>query len=1439
MNKGELLQWLADLEDNEIILTLSGGKINYTAPKDKISQKELEFLKKYKIDIISILKNEKNTELINDGTSIDGFPITDVQSAYILGRKSTFRYGGVGCHLYMELIYDELDIVKVNLIWNELIKKHDMLRVIFDDIGNQRVLREVEIYNIQYIKGSSEEEFYSVRKNLEHKKYNPAKWPLFDIAVINNKGKSTMCISFDMLIADWTSIWILIDQFNKAYYKKDLVIQSEIYKYIPFSSYVVKQKSNEKKIKYYRDKSYWMNRIKKLPMSPQLPIEATLESEGLFRRLTCKLSNEKWTNITEFAKKYDVTPNCVLIAAYSCILSKWSSNKKFCLSLTLMDRPSDEWKYTVGDFTSIEILEINVENLITFKDLAKSIQRRLFEDLEHKDFSGIKVLRELTRSMGREHALMPYVFTGALGGQQKEILNDNRFKLSSSGLSQTPQVFIDCQVMDDKNGLTLNWDIREGIFPKLMVEDLFKTFENYLNEISENTEQWEVPVEIKIPQRQKEIYYKANNTLKSMNFKKLHELVIEQSKKNPNKVAVIDYKSQLTYEELVQKSYLLANNLNRKGISSGDRIGIYMNKSSDQVVSALAVLLIGGIFVPIATNQPQNRIVDIVNEAKIKTVIVNNKEVFELLNIDVTLFNDYKIMYENISEIDDVYINLDDPAYIIFTSGSTGTPKGVTISHKGAVNTIIDVNERFGITSDDNILGVSDFNFDLSIYDIFGILSSGGCLIYPDYDKLRQPSHWLELIIKYDITIWNSVPALMQMFVAYLETVVMKSPLKLKSILLSGDWIPKNLVEQIKKVTMSQVRVYSLGGATEASIWSIFHECADGDNKLDSIPYGYPLCNQKFRILDKHLKECPLWVKGDLYIEGIGLALGYFNNEEATKSSFITHSVTKERVYRTGDCGRYMENGEIEFWGREDQQIKLNGYRIELGEIENAIKGIIYVNNVGVVHDRNSIICGVEINKNKLIYSNNKSLDGDIKNKLREKLPDYMIPDSILIYEVLPLTDNEKVNRNTIKIDYLNTLKKERNDIRKDIDKFELFIKNIWESALGLKNLDINKSLYKYGADSLIMAQVASKISTDSFICLKLKIKEKITFDVILRQMLTKPTIADIASFIREVSDLKENGLNSNSKEKNLIEVHKIDLESCRSTIMIHGGLGTLNCYNELEKNIVKTHTSNILGFSIVDGIAFSELETENLIENISGKYLDIIVKENLDNNSSINIIGYSIGGAIALEISRRLMEIGINLNKLVLIDVHPMIYGIKEKLLIEMMFLPNFGVYVTELDSCNFDNKSMNEYLFVEYTKNNNSIPEGFFNLTEGNVVSDFFINLNQYTKEERFEIYSQLISSKKKENVSSSFLKSMYQVYEKCFFASNYQPEVYFGDTVFLLANEQTSFIPVMDNNTNKYWENICLGNLKKYTINGNHINCVKDKENIDLITNLIAQY
>ncbi|TMC24044.1 MAG: amino acid adenylation domain-containing protein, partial [Chloroflexi bacterium] len=438
----------------------------------------------------------------------------------------------------------------------------------------------------------------------------------------------------------------------------------------------------------------------------------------------------------------------------------------------------------------------------------------------------------------------------------------------------------------------------------------------------------------------------VNATQAPTSEKLLHTLFCEQVVQRPDQIAVISPRCALTYKQVHSGALQLAHQLRVPGGCSNQLIGVVMEKGWEQIVAVLGILHSGAAYLPLDASLPGDRLRYLLANGQVQVVVTQSwvderivwpKDVQRICIDDLALDDVLTPCGCPVETGDGVVQRPDDLAYVIYTSGSTGLPKGVMISHRAAVNTILDINRRFAVGSTDRVLALSALHFDLSVYDIFGLLAAGGTIVLPPAGSQRDPALWLELLARERVTLWNSVPALLEMLLALTSA----SPLTLQQsslrlALISGDWIPLSLPARVKE-SVPTLQLISLGGATEASIWSIMYPIEHVEPSCESIAYGKPLCNQHFHVLNERLEPCPVWVAGQLYIGGIGLARGYWRDEAKTQASFLIHPHTGQRLYRTGDMGRYWPDGNIEFLGREDFQVKIAGHRIELGEIEAAL----------------------------------------------------------------------------------------------------------------------------------------------------------------------------------------------------------------------------------------------------------------------------------------------------------------------------------------------------------------------------------------------------------------------------------------------------------------------------------------------------------------------
>jgi pyochelin synthetase len=940
-------QLVAELTELGVTIWADGGQLRFRAPTGLMTEERRATLRARKDELVEYLRRaaEPAQAVPDPDGRYEPFPITEVQSAYMLGRGATFGYGGVACHGYGELTYPDLDPERMEAAWRALVARHDMLRAVIDLDGSQRVLPEVPAYRLAVadLRGQPPAEVVAAiaatRSEMDHRVFAPGTWPLFEARVTRHDGGAVMHMSIDFLIADFISIQVLLDELHHLYEHPDQPLPELE---ITFRDYLLAERRAREGDRYERDRAYWLDRLDELPPAPELPVRSdAAQAPPRFKRRAVVLDAPTWAALRRRAAAHDVSASTAVLAAYAEAIGAWSRHGRFTLDLTLLNRMPlhPQVNALVGDFTSVELLAVDTGLDAPFAERARATQARLWEDLDHRSFSGVAAMREIGRRHGPDAALFPIVFTSAIGLGDKTSAPEEPPYRMGYGISQTPQVWIDCQNIERGGELHTNWDVREGVLVDGVVDAMFDAYADLLRRLAESDEAWSEVRPCRLPAAQAATRAAVNATAAPVPAGLLHDRVVRQALRTPDRVAVVADRP-VTYGELLGRAVAVADRLVAEGCRPGELVGIVMDRGWEQVVAVLGALLAGGAYVPVDTGQPSARRDGILARAGVRRVLTQRwlRDADWPEGVAVTAVDLVPPVAPRAVE---PRVDPGDLAYVIHTSGSTGTPKGVMISHRAALNTVVDINTRFQVGADDAVLGLSNLGFDLSVYDIFGPLAVGGRLVVPAQDRRSDPSHWAELLARHRVTLWNSVPAQLQMLHDYLSTALPATnapvePLALRLAMLSGDWIPVALPDQIR-TRIPGLRVVSLGGATEAAIWSIAYPIERVDPAWSSIPYGRPLTNQTFHVLDSALRPRPDWATGELYIGGVGVALGYLDDPEKTAARFVTHPETGERLYRTGDLGRYLPSGDIEFLGRDDLQVKIRGYRIELAEVEAAL----------------------------------------------------------------------------------------------------------------------------------------------------------------------------------------------------------------------------------------------------------------------------------------------------------------------------------------------------------------------------------------------------------------------------------------------------------------------------------------------------------------------
>jgi pyochelin synthetase len=591
-----------------------------------------------------------------------------------------------------------------------------------------------------------------------------------------------------------------------------------------------------------------------------------------------------------------------------------------------------------------------------------------------------------------------------------------------------------------------------------------------------------LPASPLFPAEQLALLRSLNETRAALTDNLLHSGFEEQAVRAPGLMALMSGSVQMSYEELHALARGLSAQLRALGARRNTLVALVMEKGWEQVAGVLGVVMSGAGYLPLDARWPAERLAQLLEECQVSVVLTQSAVLrrwqapsgVQTICVDEQRGRPWSGPSGESAQADDL-------AYVIYTSGSTGRPKGVTITHRAALNTVQDINERFAVGAQDRVLGLSSLSFDLSVYDIFGTLSAGACLVLPSAPQERDPSHWWELIGRHGVTIWNSVPALMELLVDYGRRVGARGAAGIGSVrlaMLSGDWIGLTLPDAIRGLA-PHCAVVSLGGATEAGIWSVIYPIGTVEAGWTSIPYGRPMKNQRLYVLNEACQLCPVWARGSLYIAGEGLAQGYWRDAQRTAASFINHPQTGERMYRTGDLARYRPDGCIELLGREDLQIKLHGHRIEPGEIEAVMLQHPGVTQAAVVAQHNARgnqqLAAFVVFAPAQRASDAPAREQELKSFLVGKLPQHLIPARLIAIDVLPRTENDKIDRAALGRQELAEADGGAPASAADSEILDA-IAEIVAEILGIEHCAGPQRLLDLGADSVAVIRIANAL---------------------------------------------------------------------------------------------------------------------------------------------------------------------------------------------------------------------------------------------------------------------------------------------------------------------------------------------------------------------------
>jgi amino acid adenylation domain-containing protein/non-ribosomal peptide synthase protein (TIGR01720 family) len=1021
-----------------------------------------------------------------------------------------------------------------------LVDRHPALRTTFHETADGSVQRVHERLEpgllVQDATGWSDGELHRLLRAEAERRFDLELGPPLRLAVFARPGETVLLLTLHHIVCDLRSLEVMASDLG-AFWRAareggNASLPPAELRYSDFARWQRELLAGEEGERLW---SYWREELRDLPVL-DLPTDRPRPRRALAPGgvLELRLPPELAAGLRALGNRCGATLFMTLLTAFEIELARYCGQEDFPVGSLSMGRSRAGLTDVVGYFVNPVVLRAEVAGGASCAEVLVRARRAALHAFEHQDFP-FALLTERLRP--QRDADRPPLFRVMFLLQRGDGAQDGvgSFALGSAGgtvdlgglpvesLALPPrEALFDLNLMvaELAGGLVASLRFDADLFDATTAERWLRHFAIVLEQMAAAPAQPVRDLQLLSAAERHELLAEWNDTAgEASGGRRIHDLFEAQVARGPEAVAVAWDEGAWTYAELNRRASQLAWHLAGLGVGAGDLVAVHMGRSPEMVVAVLGVLKAGAGYVPVEVAWPAARVGWILGRLGVRCVLTETSRLEALAGIAETAVALVEaVCLEagsasgrrgrlrvwgrdglDILPVEGLRVRSlpEALAYIIFTSGSTGTPKGVAVRHAPVVNLIDWVNSSFGVGPTDRLLFVTALSFDLSVYDIFGILAAGGSVWVASEEEVGEPQRLVERLCGSGITFWDSAPAALQQLAAFLPGEPLPGGESLRLVFLSGDWVPLSLPERMRGA-FPQAWVIALGGATEATVWSNFFPVEEVAPEWVSVPYGRPIRNARYHVLDRELWPMPIGVAGDLYIAGDCLASGYWSEPELTARQFVPDPFTEVSggvMYRTGDRARYLRDGNLEFLGRRDQQVKVRGFRIELGEIEAVLGEHPGVREVVAVvrEDRpgDRRVVAYVVGRSAALLSVR-----ELREHAASRLPEPMVPSAIVELAAIPLTPNGKVDRSALPA----PAEQERTSCSAaPRNPVEEVLAGLWADVLGVSQVGVHDDFFALGGHSLLATRLVARA------------RETFGVDLSVRALLESPTLADMA----------------------------------------------------------------------------------------------------------------------------------------------------------------------------------------------------------------------------------------------------------------------------------------------------------------------------------------
>jgi amino acid adenylation domain-containing protein/non-ribosomal peptide synthase protein (TIGR01720 family) len=1001
-----------------------------------------------------------------------------------------------------------LSVTALEQSFQEILVRHEALRTNFITVDGQpnqiiqsQTNSRLSIVDLKDLSPNQQET--AALELLQQKAIEP-----FDLAndcllqatlVALSETEHILLICMHHIVSDGWSIGVLLAELAALYnaYTQDLPSPLDPLP-IQYADFAIWQRQWLQGEVLQTQLSYWQNQLAGAPALLSLPTDrprpATQTFVGGHQQFA--LSAELTQKLNQLSQEQGTTLFMTLLAAFNTLLYRYSGQTDIVVGTPIANRNHHEIEGLIGFFVNTLVLRTDLSNNQSFTKLLNQVREVSLGAYTHQDLPFEMLVEALQPERNLSYSPLFQVMF-ALQNAPVSLVPLDGLKLTTVEVENAIAKFdLGLGMESTPDGLVGWWEYNTDLFDGSTIERMTGHFVTLLEAIVTNPQTPISRLPILTATEQQQLIEWNNTQTNEAIDKCLHQLFEEQVEKTPDAVAVVFENQQLTYRELNNRANQLAHYLRYEGVGADVPVGICVERSIEMVVGLLGILKAGGAYIPIDPEYPSERLRFMLDDSQVSVLLTQQKLLdslgehrAQIFCLDTDRIEILEFSQENLP----TQVQPENLAYVIYTSGSTGQPKGAMNTHKAICNRLLWMQEAYQLTTDDVVLQKTPFSFDVSVWEFFWTLLNGSRLVVAKPGGHRDSEYLVNLIAKEQVTTLHFVPSMLQIFLESPNLALCQS---LRRVICSGEALSVDL--QAKFFDRLGCKLHNLYGPTEAAIDVTYWECLE-QSQLNTVPIGRPIANTQIYILDNQLQPVPIGVPGELHIGGVGLATGYLNRPELTTEKFIANPFSNEpnsRLYKTGDLARYLPDGNIEYLGRIDNQVKIRGFRIELGEIEAILSQHPQIQTSVVIapvdNSREKRLVAYLVSNSEVTPTSN-----ELRQYLKAKLPEYMVPSAFVFLETLPLTPNGKIDRRALRTPLFDNAPAE-NYVAPRTPIEEILV-HLFSQVLKLHSVGINDNFFELGGHSLLATQLMSRI------------RSHLQVELPLLTLFTAPTVAELA----------------------------------------------------------------------------------------------------------------------------------------------------------------------------------------------------------------------------------------------------------------------------------------------------------------------------------------